>query len=154
MFGNPETTPGGRALKFYSSVRLDVRKQEAIKINGENMGNRTKVKVVKNKVAPPFREAEFDIVYGKGISTSGCILDLAVNLNIVMKSGAWFSYNGEKIGQGREAAKQYLESNPTIMKEIDSKVRDNFNTAFEKSMGENMLSQDEETDILDDEIDE
>ncbi len=134
MFGNPETTPGGRALKFYASVRLDVRKQEAIKINGENMGNRTKVKVVKNKVAPPFREAEFDIVYGKGISTSGCILDLAVNLDIVNKSGAWFSYNGEKIGQGREAAKAYLESHKNIMDEIEQKVRGNFNTAFEQSL--------------------
>ena len=101
MFGNPETTPGGRALKFYSSVRLDVRKQEAIKINGEVMGTRTKVKVVKNKVAPPFREAEFDIVYGEGISSEGCVLDLAVNLDIVNKAGAWFSYNGEKISQGR-----------------------------------------------------
>lgn len=136
MFGNPETTPGGRALKFYASVRLDVRKQEAIKINGEVMGSRTKVKVVKNKVAPPFREAVFDIVYGKGISKSGCILDLATDLDIIDKSGAWFSYNGQKIGQGRENAKQYLEENPSIMEEIDKKVRENFNTAFEKSMGE------------------
>ncbi|MDD3303890.1 MAG: recombinase RecA [Clostridia bacterium] len=136
MFGNPETTPGGRALKFYASVRLDVRKQEAIKINGDVMGTRTKVKVVKNKVAPPFREAIFDIVYGKGISQSGCILDLATDLDIIDKSGAWFSYNGQKIGQGRENAKQYLEENPAIMEEIDKKVRDNFNTAFEKSMGE------------------
>lgn len=136
MFGNPETTPGGRALKFYASVRLDVRKQEAIKINGEVMGSRTKVKVVKNKVAPPFREAVFDIVYGKGISKSGCILDLATDLDIIDKSGAWFSYNGQKIGQGRENAKQYLEENLSIMEEIDKKVRENFNTAFEKSMGE------------------
>jgi len=136
MFGNPETTPGGRALKFYSSVRLDVRKQEAIKINGEVMGTRTKVKVVKNKVAPPFREAEFDIVYGEGISSEGCVLDLAVNLDIVNKAGAWFSYNGEKIGQGREAAKTYLKNNPEAMKEIEKKVRDNFNLAFEKSLGE------------------
>ena len=132
MFGNPETTPGGRALKFYSSVRLDVRKQEAIKINGEVMGTRTKVKVVKNKVAPPFREAEFDIVYGEGISSEGCVLDLAVNLDIVNKAGAWFSYNGEKISQGREAAKTYLKNNPEVMKEIEKKVRDNFNLAFEK----------------------
>ncbi len=144
MFGNPETTPGGRALKFYSSVRLDVRKQEAIKINGEVMGSRTKVKVVKNKVAPPFREAEFDIVYGKGISTSGCILDLAVNLDIVNKSGAWFSYNGEKIGQGREAAKAFLEANKNIMAEVEKKVRDNFNVAFEKSLGEMEEDTDEE----------
>ncbi len=136
MFGNPETTPGGRALKFYSSVRLDVRKQEAIKINGEVMGSRTKVKVVKNKVAPPFREAVFDIVYGKGISNEGCILDLAVDLDIVNKSGAWFAYNGQKIGQGRENAKNYLLENPEIMSEIEKKVRDNYNTAFEKSMGE------------------
>ena len=118
MFGNPETTPGGRALKFYASVRLDVRKQEAIKINGEVMGTRTKVKVVKNKVAPPFREAVFDIIYGKGISNEGCVLDLATDLNIVDKSGAWFAYNGQKIGQGRENAKSYLAQNPEVMKEI------------------------------------
>ena len=135
MFGNPETTTGGRALKFYSSVRLEVRKQEAIKVNGEVKGSRTKVKVVKNKVAPPFREAEFDIIYGKGISNEGCILDLAVNMDIVDKSGAWFAYNGEKIGQGRENAKEFLLKNPEIMKEIEQKVRDNFNAAFEKSMG-------------------
>ena len=135
MFGNPETTPGGRALKFYSSVRLEVRKQEAIKVNGEVKGSRTKVKVVKNKVAPPFREAEFDIIYGKGVSNEGCILDLAVNMDIVDKSGAWFAYNGEKIGQGRENAKEFLLKNPEIMKEIEQKVRDNFNAAFEKSMG-------------------
>ena len=136
MFGNPETTPGGRALKFYSSVRLDVRKQEAIKINGEVVGSRTKVKVVKNKVAPPFREAIFDIVYGEGISNEGCVLDLAVDLDIVDKSGAWFAYNGEKIGQGRENAKVFLKENPNVMKEIENKVRENFNLAFEKSMGE------------------
>lgn len=134
MFGNPETTTGGRALKFYSSIRLDVRKQEAIKINGEVMGTRTKVKVVKNKVAPPFREAVFDIVYGKGISNEGCVLDLATDLNIVDKSGAWFAYNGQKIGQGRENAKSYLAQNPEVMKEIEDKVRSNFNMAFEKSM--------------------
>jgi recombination protein RecA len=136
MFGNPETTPGGRALKFYSSVRLDVRKQEAIKTNGDVTGTRTKVKVVKNKVAPPFREAVFDIVYGEGISNEGCVLDLAADLDIIDKSGAWFAYNGQKIGQGRENAKAYLKANPTVMKEIEQKVRDNFNTAFEKSMGE------------------
>ena len=145
MFGNPETTPGGRALKFYASVRLEVRKQEAIKINGEVMGSRTKVKVVKNKVAPPFREAEFDIVYGKGISTSGCILDLAANLDIVGKSGAWYSYKGEKIGQGREAAKAYLETNADVMKEIEEKVRDNFNLAFEKSLGDMEEIDDDDT---------
>ncbi len=148
MFGNPETTPGGRALKFYSSVRLDVRKQEAIKINGEVMGTRTKVKVVKNKVAPPFREAEFDIVYGEGISSEGCILDLAVNLDIVNKAGAWFSYNGDKIGQGREAAKLYLRNNPTVMKEIEKKVRDNFNLAFEKSLGEIEEVEDDDEALL------
>ncbi len=136
MFGNPETTPGGRALKFYSSVRLDIRKQEAIKINGEVIGSRTKVKVVKNKVAPPFREAEFDILYGVGISNEGCVLDLASTLDIVNKSGAWFAYNGQKIGQGRENAKAYLKDNPTILKEIEKKVRENFDKAFEKSMGE------------------
>lgn len=136
MFGNPETTPGGRALKFYSSVRLDIRKQEAIKINGEVLGTRTKVKVVKNKVAPPFREAEFDIVYGQGISNEGCVLDLAANLDIINKSGSWFSYNDQKIGQGRENAKVYLKENPDILKEIENKVKEDFQKAFEKSMGE------------------
>ncbi len=136
MFGNPETTPGGRALKFYASVRLDVRKQEAIKINGEVVGSRTKVKVVKNKVAPPFREAEFDIIYGQGISNEGCVLDLAVSMDIVDKSGAWFAYKGQKIGQGRENAKQFLKENSNILKEIEDKVRENFTIAFEKSMGE------------------
>ena len=136
MYGSPETTPGGRALKFYSSIRLDIRKQEAIKINGEVMGTRTKVKVVKNKVAPPFREAEFDIVYGEGISNEGCVLDLAATLDIVNKSGSWFAYNGQKIGQGRENAKQFFKDNPLMMKEIEKRVRDNFDKAFEKSMGE------------------
>ena len=149
MFGNPETTPGGRALKFYASVRLDVRKQEAIKVNGEVKGSRTKVKVVKNKVAPPFREAEFDIIYGKGISNEGCILDIAVNMDIVDKSGAWFAYNGEKIGQGRENAKDYLLSHPDVMNEIEQKVRDNFNAAFEKSMGD--LKEATDDDVLDEE---
>lgn len=134
MFGNPETTPGGRALKFYSSVRLDIRRTENLKQDGEAIGSRVKVKVVKNKVAPPFREAEFDIVYGKGISKSGNILDLAVNLDIVEKSGAWFSYSGTRIGQGRENAKRYLEENPEIMNEIEQKVRANFNKAFEQSL--------------------
>ena len=154
MFGNPETTPGGRALKFYASVRLDVRKQEAIKINGEVMGSRTKVKVVKNKVAPPFREAIFDIIYGKGISNEGCVLDLATDLDIVNKSGAWFAYNGQKIGQGRENAKAFLEKNPEILKEIEKKVRDNFDTAFEKSMGEMADSEKESEDEIDSEIDD
>lgn len=123
MFGNPETTTGGRALKFYSSVRLDVRKIETLKQSGEVIGNRTRVKVVKNKVAPPFKEAEFDIMFGKGISKEGDILDLAVRENIVMKAGAWFSYNGEKIGQGRENAKIFLHDNPEITLEIENKVR-------------------------------
>ena len=136
MFGNPETTPGGRALKFYSSVRVDVRKMEAIKNNGEFLGNRTRAKVVKNKVAPPFREAEFDIIYGEGISKEGCTLDMAVNLDIVEKSGAWFSYKGQKIGQGRDNSRQYLKENREILAEIDAKVREKFNEAFEKSMGE------------------
>ncbi len=123
MFGNPETTTGGRALKYYSSVRLEVRRGEVIKRDGEAIGNRAKIKVVKNKVAPPFREAEVDLVYGIGISREGDILDLAANDNIVNKSGAWYAYNGSKIGQGRENAKQYLKENPDIMKEIEDKVR-------------------------------
>ena len=126
MFGNPETTTGGRALKFYSSIRMDVRRIETLKTNGEMVGNRTRVKVVKNKIAPPFKEAEFDIMFGKGISKSGDILDLAVNCNIIVKSGAWFSYNGEKIGQGRENAKIYLEEHPDIMNEVESKVRQQY----------------------------
>ena len=123
MFGNPETTTGGRALKFYASIRLDVRRVETLKSNGEQVGNRTKVKVVKNKVAPPFKEAQFDIMFGKGISGSGDILDLAVENDIVEKSGSWFAYGGEKIGQGRDNAKTYLENNPDIMAEIEEKVR-------------------------------
>lgn len=123
MFGNPETTTGGRALKYYSSVRLEVRRGEVIKKDGEAIGNRAKIKVVKNKVAPPFREAEVDLVYGIGISREGDILDLAANDNIVNKSGAWYAYNGNKIGQGRENAKQFLKENPDIMKEIEDKVR-------------------------------
>ncbi|MCS7042967.1 MAG: recombinase RecA [Bryobacteraceae bacterium] len=123
MFGNPETTTGGRALKFYSSVRLDIRRIAAIK-DGENVtGNRTKVKVVKNKLAPPFREAEFDILYGEGISVTGDLLDTAVNLNIVDKSGSWYSYNGERIGQGRENAKQFLKDHPDVMAQLDAQVR-------------------------------
>ena len=134
MFGNPETTPGGRALKFYASVRLDIRKIENIKTDGEVTGARARVKVIKNKVAPPFREAEFDIVYGKGISKEGNILDLAVNLNLVEKSGAWFSYKGEKIGQGRENAKLYIKNNLEVAKELEEKIRDNFRQAFENSL--------------------
>jgi len=124
MFGNPETTTGGRALKFYASVRLDVRRIEALKAGGEVVGNRTRVKVVKNKVAPPFREAEFDIMFGQGISKEGDILDLAVEENIIQKSGAWFAYNDEKIGQGRENAKQFLKEHPEVMDEVEQKVRE------------------------------
>ncbi len=127
MFGNPETTTGGRALKFYSSVRLDVRRIESLKQGGEVIGNRTRVKVVKNKIAPPFKEAEFDIMFGEGISMVGDILDLAAENNIVNKSGAWYAYNGNKIGQGRENAKQYLRDNPEVCTEIERKVRELFN---------------------------
>lgn len=122
MFGNPETTTGGNALKFYASVRMDIRRISQIKQGDQAIGNRTRVKVVKNKIAPPFREAEFDIMFNEGISKSGDILDLAVNKNIVEKAGAWFSYGGEKIGQGREASKQYLNSNPKVMDEIAKKI--------------------------------
>jgi recombination protein RecA len=124
VYGNPETTPGGRALKFYASVRMEVRKGEAIKSGGEIIGNRTRVKIVKNKVSPPFKECEFDIMYGKGISRTGEVLDLAVDLNIVQKGGAWFSYNGVKLGQGRDNAKETLRSNPDMMKEIEEKIKE------------------------------
>lgn len=124
MFGNPETTTGGNALKFYASVRMDIRRIAQIKQGEEIIGNRTRVKVVKNKIAPPFRQAEFDIMYNQGISASGDVLDLATDRGIVEKSGAWFSYNGEKISQGREAAKKYLEENPKTMEEITKKVRE------------------------------
>lgn len=123
MFGSPETTTGGRALKFYSSVRLDVRRIEALKQSGETIGNRTRVKVVKNKIAPPFKEAEFDIIFGEGISVAGDVLDLAAGASIVNKSGAWYAYAGNKIGQGRENAKQYLKSNPEVCAEVEGKVR-------------------------------
>lgn len=123
MFGNPETTTGGRALKFYASIRMDVRRIEALKQGGEVVGNRTRIKVVKNKIAPPFKEAEFDIMFGKGISKAGDVLDLAVNIGVVNKSGAWFAYNDAKIGQGRENAKKYLLDNPAVMDEIEAKVR-------------------------------
>ena len=136
MFGNPETTTGGRALKFYASVRLDIRKTEVIKQDGVAVGHRVKVKVVKNKVAPPFREAEFDLVYGEGISKTGNILDMAIKLDIVEKSGSWFSYNGNRIGQGRENVKKYLKDNPEVLEEVEKKVRDNFAKAFEQSLGE------------------
>ena len=126
MFGNPETTTGGRALKFYASVRMDVRRIESLKQGGEVIGNRTRVKIVKNKVAPPFREAEFDIMFGQGISREGDILDLAADTGVINKSGAWYAYNGEKIGQGRENAKAYLKENPMIAEEVEAKVRDFF----------------------------
>ena len=126
MFGNPETTTGGRALKFYSSVRMDVRRIESLKQAGEVVGNRTRVKIVKKKVAPPFKEAEFDIMFGKGISKEGDILDLAADCGIIVKSGAWYAYNGDKIGQGRENAKTYLRENPLVCEEVEAKVREKF----------------------------
>jgi recombination protein RecA len=125
MFGSPETTPGGRALKFYSSVRLDIRRIESIKDGVEIVGNRTRVKVVKNKVAPPFRQAEFDIMYGQGISREGSLLDIGVEMGFVKKSGAWYTYEGEQLGQGRENAKSFLKDNPEIMVEVSEKVRAN-----------------------------
>ena len=124
MFGNPETTTGGRALKFYSSIRLDVRRIESLKQGGEVVGNHTRIKVVKNKIAPPFKEAEFDIMFGQGISREGDVLDLAVRENIIIKSGSWFAYQDAKIGQGRENAKQYLKDNPDIFEEVEQKVRE------------------------------
>ena len=145
MFGNPETTTGGRALKFYASVRMDIRKIENIKQDGEVVGNRVRVKVIKNKVAPPFREAEFDVLYGKGISKEGNIFDMAVNLDIVEKSGSWFSYSGERIGQGRENAKRFLIEHPEKLQEVERKVRANFEKAFEQSLGEE-IEETEETE--------
>ncbi len=131
MFGNPETTTGGNALKFYSSIRLDVRRIETLKAAGEVVGNRTRIKIVKNKIAPPFKEAEFDIMFGEGISKEGDLLDLAANIDVVNKSGAWYAYNGEKIGQGRENAKIFLKNNPEIMAEIEEKVREHYFTEEE-----------------------
>lgn len=151
MFGNPETTTGGRALKFYASVRLDIRKIENIKQDGEVKGNRVRVKVIKNKVAPPFREAEFDIIYGEGISKAGNILDMAVNMDIIEKSGSWFSYNGERIGQGRENVKKYLQDNPDILDDVETKVRANFAKAFEESLGEELPEVDENGEFEDEE---
>lgn len=135
MFGNPETTTGGRALKFYSSVRLDVRRIESLKQGGEVIGNRTRVKVVKNKIAPPFKEAEFDIMFGEGISVVGDILDLAAENNIINKSGAWYAYEGNKIGQGRENAKQYLRDNPAVCAEVERRVRELFNLDADRTDG-------------------
>ncbi len=147
MFGNPETTPGGRALKFYSSVRLDVRRIESIKQGNEIIGNRTKVKVVKNKIAPPFKEAEFDIIYGQGISKEGSILDVGVSLDIVNKSGAWFSYNGQRIGQGRENVKAFLKENKDITLDIESKIRENYNQAFKNSIDAHVKNDDDDEDL-------
>ena len=136
MFGNPETTTGGRALKFYSSIRLDVRKTESLKAAGEVVGSRTRIKVVKNKVAPPFKEAEFDIMFGEGISKEGDILDLASDIGIINKSGAWYAYKGEKIGQGRDNAKKYLKENPDVFQEVDSAVREHFSFTKAEDKGE------------------
>ena len=124
MFGSPETTTGGKALKFYASIRLDVRRVDALKDGSDIVGNRTRVKVVKNKLAPPFKTAEFDIIYGKGISNEGCIIDLAVEHNIIIKSGSWFSYNDEKIGQGKENVKSFLERHTDIRDEIEQKIKE------------------------------
>ena len=133
LFGNPETTPGGRALKFYSTIRLDIRRGEQIKMGDSVIGNKTNIKVVKNKVAPPFKTATVDIMYGEGVSKTGEIVDLASDNNIIQKSGAWFSYNGEKIGQGRENVKQYLKMNPDLLSEIENKVRDVYNIPLVKN---------------------
>ena len=124
MFGNPETTPGGRALKFYATIRMDIRRTDSIKQGTDIIGNRTRVKVVKNKVAPPFKTAEFDVLYGEGISREGCILDRAVDQGLIVKSGAWFSYNGDRIGQGRENARKYLKENPEVTNLVDQKIRE------------------------------
>ncbi len=147
MFGNPETTTGGRALKFYASIRLDVRRTESLKQGGEVIGNHTRIKVVKNKVAPPFKEAEFDIMFGKGISREGDVLDLASNLGIVNKSGAWYAYNGEKIGQGRENAKVFLAEHPEICDEIEQKVRDHYDLD-RKRAAEDKAAEDGDAEIL------
>ena len=146
MFGNPETTTGGRALKFYSSIRMDVRRVEALKQGGEVIGNRTRIKIVKNKVAPPFKEAEFDIMFGKGISKEGDLLDLAANIDVINKSGAWYAYNGEKIGQGRENAKQFLMNNPEICIEVEKLVREHYQlegSVEQEEPGEEAVSRDE-----------
>ena len=135
MFGNPETTPGGRALKFYASVRLDVRKVETLRNGTDVVGSHTRVKVVKNKVAPPFKEAEFDIMYGKGVSSEGCIIDLGVENNIIDKSGSWFAYNGSKIAQGRDAAKQFLLDHPDVREEIEEKIRESYMPADDDESG-------------------
>lgn len=137
LFGNPETTPGGRALKFYASVRMEVKKIESLKQNGEPVGNRTRVKIVKNKVAPPFKQAEFDIMYGEGISREGCILDYGVKEEIITKSGAWYSYGDEKLGQGRENAKQYLKEHEELTAEIERKIKEKYGLIIQKQDGKN-----------------
>lgn len=144
MFGNPETTTGGRALKFYASIRMDVRRTETLKQGGEMVGNRTRIKVVKNKIAPPFKEAEFDIMFGKGIAKEGDILDLAAGLDIINKSGAWYAYNGDKIGQGRENAKTYLSTHPEVMEEIETKVRAHYK--LDGAAGEEELAAEQKAD--------
>ena len=144
MFGNPETTTGGRALKFYASIRMDVRRTETLKQGGEMVGNRTRIKVVKNKIAPPFKEAEFDIMFGEGISKEGDILDLAAGLDIINKSGAWYAYNGDKIGQGRENAKTYLSTHPEVMEEIEAKVRAHYK--LDGAAGEEELAAEQKAD--------
>lgn len=146
MFGNPETTPGGRALKFYASVRLDVRKIETLRNGTDIVGSKTRIKVVKNKVAPPFKEAEFDIIYGEGISKEGCILDLAVNMDVIDKSGAWFSYNGQRIGQGRDNTRVFLKANPAMRDEIEAKIRGQLSQ--HPIIGEPSTDDDNENDIL------
>ena len=149
MFGNPEVTTGGRALKFYSSIRMDVRRIETLKQGGEMVGNRTRIKVVKNKIAPPFKEAEFDIMFGEGISKEGDVLDLAADLGIVNKSGAWYAYNNAKIGQGRENAKKYLKENPPVREEIEKKVREHYGLAVEEGGEEPKTEPAQETLQLD-----
>ena len=144
MFGNPETTTGGRALKFYASMRMDVRRIESLKKGDDVYGNRTRVKIVKNKVAPPFKQAEFDIIYGKGISKEGCILDMAVEAGVVNKAGAWYSYDNTRIGQGRENSKDYLLSNPELMNEIEKRVLEKF------EIGDIKLASDDKDPATDD----
>jgi recombination protein RecA len=153
IYGSPEVTPGGRALKFYSSIRLDIRRVESIKDGTEVIGNRTRVKVVKNKCAPPFRMAEFDIVYGRGISREGSVLDVAVDLGIAKKSGAWYTYEGEQLGQGRENAKQFLRQSPELMIELDQRIRvivaEKAGIAVETPIGAGGLTSDDEPISLD-----
>ena len=149
MFGNPETTPGGRALKFYSTIRLEVRRAEQLKQGNEVVGNKAKIKVVKNKVAPPFRQAEVDIMYGQGISQEGEIIDMGADLDIVLKSGSWYSYNDERVGQGRENAKLFLKENPDVAKEISQKIRDHYNLDGDFELPEDAEKEEESFELLD-----